>query len=75
MARNVTGATASCWTLPATSNQKETPKQHEEGEVLRSPAAKTGVDLFELKGTNYLVTVDYYSNFIEIAYLSTKTTN
>ena len=34
LARNVTGATASCWTLPATSDQKETPKQHEEGEVL-----------------------------------------
>lgn len=33
LARNVTGATASCWTLPATSNQKETPKQHEEGEM------------------------------------------
>ena len=34
LARNVTGATASCWTLPARSNQKETLKQHEECEVL-----------------------------------------
>ena len=34
LAHNVTGATASCWTLPATSNQKETLKQHEECEVL-----------------------------------------
>ena len=40
-----------------------------------SPVAKIGVDLFELKGTNYLVTVDYYSNFMGIDYLSTKTTN
>ena len=72
MARNVTRATASCGKLPATSNQKETLKQHEEGEA---PAAKIGVDLFEIKGTNYLVIVDYYSNFIEIDYLSTKTTN
>lgn len=57
--------------LPATSiNPKETLKQHEEGEVLTG-----GVDLFEIKGTNYLVTVDYYPNFIEIDYLSTKTTN
>lgn len=37
--------------------------------------AKIGVDLFELKGTNDLVTVDYYSNFMEIDYLSTKTTS
>ena len=36
--------------------------------------AKIGVDLFEIKGRNYLVTVDYYSNFIEVVYLSTTTT-
>ena len=50
---------------------KETLRQHEEGETLWS---KIGVDLFEIKGRNYLVTVDYYSDFLEVDYLSTTTT-
>ena len=41
-------------------NQKETLRQHEEG---KTPWRKIGVDLFEIKGRNYLVSVDYYSNF------------
>ena len=52
-------------------NQKETLKQHEEGETAWS---KIGVDLYEIKGRSYLVTVDYYSNFIEVDYLTTTTT-
>ena len=52
-------------------NQKEILRQHEEGET---PWSKIGVDLFEIKGRNYLVTVDYYSNFLEVDYLSTTTT-
>ena len=52
-------------------NQKETLRQQEEGKTQWS---KIGVDLFEIKGRNYLVTVDYYSNFLEVDYLSTTTT-
>ena len=52
-------------------NQKETLKQHEDGETAWS---NIGVDLYEIKGRSYLVTVDYYSNFIEVYYLSTTTT-
>ena len=32
-----------------------------------------GVDLFEINDRNYLVTVDYYSKFLEVDYLSTTT--
>ena len=56
--------------LPKPRNQKETLRQHE-GET---PWRKIGVDLFEIKGRNYLVTVDYYSNFLEVDYLSATTT-
>ena len=51
-------------------NQKETLKQHEEGETALS---KIGVDVLEIKGTSYLVTVHYYSHFIEVDHLSTTT--
>ena len=36
--------------------------------------AKIGVDLFEITGRNYLVTVDYYSNCLKVDYLSTTMT-
>ena len=52
-------------------NQKETLRQQEEGKTQWS---KIGVDLFEIKGRNYLVTVDYFSNFLEVDYPSTTTT-
>ena len=52
-------------------NQKETLKQHEEGETA---LGKIVVDVLEIKGTSYLVTVHYYSHFIEVDHLSTTTT-
>ena len=42
---------------------KETLKSHE---VPDRPWQKVGSDLFELEGRDYLITVDYYSNFWEI---------
>ena len=51
-------------------NQKEPLKQYEEGQV---PWNKVGIDLFEIKGRDYLATVDYFSGFIEVDHLSTAT--
>lgn len=45
------------------SEPKETLMSHE---VPERPWEKVGVDSFELKGRDYLVTVDYFSNFWEI---------
>ena len=38
-------------------------------EVPERPWQKVGSDIFSIKGRNYLVTVDYYSQFIELDYL------
>ena len=38
------------------------------------PWQKIGRDLFEFKGTTYLLLIDYYSRYIEIAKLSATTT-
>ena len=51
-------------------NQKETLRQHSNGQ---SPWVKVGIDLFELDGRQYLVTVDYFSSFIEVDYLTSTT--
>jgi transposase InsO family protein len=53
-------------------NQKETLIQH--GESPR-PWMKIGTDLFECDGRAYLLTVDYYSSFIEVDYLTGTTAN
>ena len=39
------------------------------------PWEKVGCDLFTRDGTNYLVTVDYYSNFWELDELESDTTS
>ena len=54
-----------------TCQQKETLMPHE---VPSRPWEKVGIDLFTLKGLNYLVIVDYYSNFIEVNHLENTDT-
>jgi hypothetical protein len=51
-------------------NQKEPLSQHDEGD---DPWEKVGLDLFEIQGKQYLVVVDYYSNFVEVELLTTTT--
>jgi len=50
--------------------QKETLMSHDPSE---RPWQKVGTDLFEIHGMDYLVTVDYYSNFFEVDRLYTTT--
>ena len=51
-------------------NQNETLRQQSDG---NRPWDKIGTDLFEIKGKNYLLVIDYYSNFIEVDQLTTTT--
>ena len=51
-------------------NQKETLIQHDNG---NGPWHKIGADLCEIDGVNYLIVVDYFTNYIEIEHLSTTT--
>ncbi|MCG8429883.1 MAG: DDE-type integrase/transposase/recombinase, partial [Candidatus Omnitrophica bacterium] len=53
-------------------NQKETLIAHDEGTY---PWEKVGTDIFEIQNRSYMVTVDYFSNFIEVDYLPTTTTS
>ena len=55
----------SCETCLATGakQQKETMIAHD---VKDRPWSKVGLDLFEFNKKNYLVTVDYFSNFVEV---------
>jgi transposase InsO family protein len=54
------------------------PKQCKEPLLSRdSPAlpwSKVGVDLFIYENRNYVITVDYFSNFFEVDYLTSNTT-
>lgn len=44
-------------------------------EVSTMPWHKVGMDLFQLKGKDYLVIIDYYSNFPEMGLLSNTSSN
>jgi len=52
----------------APQQQKETLQQHERPDV---PWLKIGCDCFHYEGKEYLLAVDYYSNFFEVAQLKT----
>ena len=53
------------------------PKQSKEPlishETPTLPWSKAGVDLFVFENRTYLITVDYYSNFFEVDYLTSTT--
>ena len=69
-AKNYISRCKTCRSLDQ-KQQKETIKYHD---VPSRPWAKVGADLCSLNGKDYLVTVDYYSNFAEVDRLS-KTTS
>ena len=49
-------------------NQNEPLLQHEDG---NHPWDKVGTDIFMIENRQYLLTIDYFSNFVEVDYLTT----
>ena len=72
MADQIKSLTASC-----TICEKDAPAQPKERllahEIPKQPWAKVGMDLFKCKGKDYLVIVDYLTDFFEISELSDTT--
>ena len=66
-----TCAVCNAYWYPA-SQQKETLMTHD---LPDRPWEKVGVDIMQLQGRDYLVTVDYYSNFWEVDHLTTTKSN
>ena len=58
-----------CQTYQAKQNTRESLMSHE---LLDRPWEKIGIALFSLDATEYLITVDYYSNFWEVDKLTSK---
>ncbi|GFS01193.1 Pol polyprotein [Elysia marginata] len=52
-------------------NQKEPLHQHDEG---KTPWEKVGLDFCEFGDRQYLIVVDYFSNFIEVEHMTSTTT-
>ena len=55
-----------------TAQTKDTLNNHKDGD---GPWWKVGVDLFELDGGDYLLTIDYYSGYFEVDRITTTTSN
>ena len=53
----------------ATHSDKQAAEQLFLHEIPGRPWQKVGTDLLSFEGRNYLITVDYYSNFFEIDFL------
>lgn len=53
-------------------NNAKQPIIHHEYKML--PWSKVGVDIFEFNKSKYLIVIDYYSKYVEIAYLKSDST-
>ena len=74
MNRNIKEYISRCETCTTFSTRQ--PKQPlSSHEVPNRPWAKIGTDLFQFQNKDYRVTVDYFSNFFGIVYLSTTASN
>ena len=73
IAQQIEDQISRCHTCQQTRNRPHTEPliSHQITDI---PFNKVGVDLFEINNTNFIIIVDYYSKYPEIAELSTTTT-
>ncbi|XP_041351023.1 uncharacterized protein K02A2.6-like [Gigantopelta aegis] len=57
----------------ASHSRKQSTEPLHMHEVPNRPWEKVGTDIFTIRGRNYLITVDYFSQFFEVDYLSDTT--
>ncbi len=72
LARDVEMMVARCYTCNAYQRRQQPEPLHPH-EVPQRPWEKVGVDIFQLAGRDYLLVVDYFSKFPEVALLQDKT--
>ena len=72
--KDINNMTGKCETCLKYRN-KQTKEPMTVTDVTTTPWHKVGMDLFHLKGKDYLVVIDYFSNYPEMALLSSTTSN
>ena len=75
MSKEITAYIEACGTCSEFQHKKQSPEPLIMHDVPSHAFEKVGCDVYTIKDRNYLVTVDYATNFFEIDYLPTVTTN
>ena len=74
MSKEIRQFVEQCSTCASLQN-KQAPQPLHLHKIPQRPWEKIGIDIFTIKGRNYLITVDYYSQFFEVDFLKDDLTS